>query len=152
MQKNMRNKVRVTVKGLLINAAWQICQSMCVRWAMTSFKENKFMCDGMKRQVLKARHSLLSVSLPQPRVSLPVLYQKEFSELREQNSWSNKVIITTLKGSFASPIDKKFDSQYCPEGSVQESSTSEIHPPTLSQKREERRDRGPILMSMKPPV
>lgn len=37
---------------------------------------------------------------------LPVLYQKNFTDLREQCIWPNKVIITELKEAFASPLAK----------------------------------------------
>lgn len=60
------------------------------------------MCIGTREQVLEAGPSLGCAS-PSPSV-LPVLYEKDLTELRKQHGWSNEVRTTGLKESFPSPV------------------------------------------------
>lgn len=55
---------------------------------------------------VKARHSLLSVSLSQRWPYWSAMHQEELSELSQWCSWSSKFLIARLKKSFASLTDQ----------------------------------------------
>lgn len=60
--------------------------------------------------------ALPAICLAQPKLPLPVLYQKQFTALGHWYSWPCVILITRLKPSSVSPIDKSPAGHFVPCG------------------------------------